>query len=31
MQALVNVEWKNYTLLEGLTAQSLQSPNTKLS
>ena len=31
MQALVNVECKNYKLLEGLAAQSLQSPNIKSS
>ena len=31
IQALVNVEWKNNILLEDLAAQSLQSPNIKLS
>ena len=31
IQALVNVEWKNYKFLVGLFAQGLQSPNIKLS
>ena len=31
MQALLNVEWKTYKLLQVLAAQSLQSQNIKLS